>query len=123
MDRHALQCRTCALELAELTLIRNALKGLNEGSPRATYKLQLANCLQLARQKRSRFRARTLAVGLAIAAALVVVLWPEQPPDVTVHGAGRYGHFDLALDSSPSPPRDYADPVRSSNLQIRVVSY
>ena len=108
MDRHAHECRSCARVLAELTLIRNALGDLKECSPRAAYKLQLANCLQSALQKRTRLWARPLALGLAIATALVVLLWPDQPPDITERLAVRDRPCDLS---------------RSSNLQIRTVSY
>ena len=127
MDRHTHECRSCACVLSELTVIRNALGDLKECSPRAAYKLQLANCLQFALQKRTRFWARPLALGLAIATALVVVLWPDQPPDIAEQEAVRDRHFDLALNSyptsSPRYPDGFRDLARSSNLQIRTVSY
>ncbi len=127
MDRHAHECRSCARVLAELTLIRDTLGDLKECSPRAAFKLQLANCLQLALQKRTRLWARPLALGLTIATALVVLLWPDQPPDFAERVAVRDRHFDLALDSYPTStpryPGGFRDFFRSSKVQIRTVSY
>lgn len=126
MDRHTHRCRSCATVLAEVRLIRNALGDLKECSPPAAYKLQLANCLQFAQQKRTRFWARSAAFGLAIATALVVVLWPDQPQDI-VEQADRDRHFDLALNgyptSLPSHSDGFGDLREYSNVQIRTVSY
>ena len=127
MDRHAHECRCCARVLAELTLIRDTLGDLKECSPRAAYKLQLANCLQFALQKQTRFWARPLALGLAIAMALAVLLWPDQPSNTAEQLAVRHRHFDLALYSYPTPTLRSADVFgdlsRSANVQIRTVSY
>jgi hypothetical protein len=127
MDRHGHGCRACARVLAELTLIRNALGNLKECSPRAAYKLRLANCLQLALQDRTRFWARPMALGLAIATALMVILWPHQPQEIEEPVGVGNPHFDLALHSFATPLPSYVEGIGDlpeySQVQIRTVSY
>ena len=95
MERHTRGCRECHRLLAELELICTALGDLREHSPRAIYKLRLSNSLQNAR-RRPRLWARPLVLGVALAAALAVWLWPDQPPELDE--GTRYRQFDLALE-------------------------
>ena len=80
MRVHACACPECKRLLSELKLVRNVLGNLKEYSPRATYKLELSNCLQHAMRKPSRrLRARSLALGITIVVVLVFLLWSAQP--------------------------------------------
>lgn len=126
MRAHVCACPECERLLAELKLICNALGDLKEYSPRANYKLQLSNCLQYAMRKPSRAWVRSLALGVAVVAALFVLLWPEQPHEVAERRANHY-HFDLVLkqpaynEYAAAPP--HADYPAYSWARIQTVSY
>ena len=79
MERHALLCRGCNATLEGILQVRRMVAGLGQATPSAHFKLQLSSILQeeLMQRPYSGWH-RYLALGFAVAAALAILLWPEQ---------------------------------------------
>ena len=78
MDNHAMDCTVCNKTLKGVLQVRQALYGLGAINPPATFKLRLYGFLQEKLVRRRRLWARPLALGVALAMALAILLWPEQ---------------------------------------------
>ena len=81
MEKHALDCTVCTKTLTGVLQVRRALYGLGAINPPATFKLGLYGFLQEELARRRCLWARPLALGMALAMALTILLWPEQPDE------------------------------------------
>ena len=61
--------------------VRRELSGLGAMNPPATFKLGLYSSLLEELSRRRRLWARPLALGMALAMALTILLWPQQPDE------------------------------------------
>ena len=82
IENHALFCTTCSDFLSGILQARLVLQDLGEKNPPASFELRLSNCLQEEFLAKERSWVRPLALGLALAVALAILLWPNQPEDV-----------------------------------------
>ncbi len=87
MEEHALYCPVCSDTLRGVLQVRQALYGLGEINPPATFKLGLYSFLQGKAVRPRRLWARPLAVGLALATALAILLWPDQHDERAEHAS------------------------------------
>lgn len=78
MEFHALQCSACRDTLTGVAQVCQELNCLGQTSPSASFKLGLWSSVQdrVARKQQAWWRSLTL--GLALAVALLILLWPEQ---------------------------------------------
>ena len=81
MEKHALDCTVCTKTLTGVLQVRRALYGLGAINPPATFKLGLYGFLLEKLARRRRLWARPLTLGVALAMALAILLWPEQPDE------------------------------------------
>ena len=85
VEKHVLHCPACSDTLRGVYQVRLALHGLGEINPSALFKLRLSSRLQEKVVRKQQFRSRSLAWGLAFAAALAILLWPDQDEEVAEH--------------------------------------
>ena len=89
MEHHILWCSACQETLSGVLQVRQALSGLSDVSPPARFKLALFGFLHENLATGRRFWSSPVTLGLAAAAALAILLWPEQP--VETGGAAAWG--------------------------------
>ena len=77
LQAHLRFCPDCRATLAGMSQVCMALHGLGGTSPPASFKLQLSNRLQEELHRRRWAWKPPMAWGLALAAALSILLWPE----------------------------------------------
>ena len=77
MDRHMLACPPCSQTLVGVLQVRSALRGLSTLNSPAVFRLKLAGFLQGHGGSARRLWSRTVALSLAVAAALAILLWTE----------------------------------------------
>ena len=127
MDRHMLVCAACSETLVGVLQVRSALHGLSTLNSPAIFRLKLAGFLQGNAGSVRRIWSRSLAVGLAVAAALAVLLWPEDQLD---EGAERFALEGPATLESPAFRRVWLErfpelsrPGPHSHAHVRTVSF
>ena len=101
LQAHLRFCPECRATLAGMSQVCMALHRLGGTSPPAHFKLQLSNCLQEELHRRRWAWKRPMAWGLALAAALAILLWPE--------AEAERADVAMALDAVPAravPPAD-----------------
>lgn len=101
LQAHLRFCPDCRATLAGMSQVCMALHGLGGTSPPASFKLQLSNRLQEELHRRRWPWKRPMAWGLALAAALAILLWPE--------AEAERADVAMALDAVPAravPPAD-----------------
>ena len=81
MDRHMLACPPCGETLVGVLQVRSALRGLSTLNSPAVFRLKVSGFLQGNAGSARRIWSRSLALGLAVAAALAILLWPEDQRD------------------------------------------
>ncbi len=81
MEKHALNCTVCTETLTGVMQVRRELSGLGAMNPPATFKLGLYSSLLEELSRKRRLWARPLALGMALAMALTILLWPQQPDE------------------------------------------
>ena len=77
LQAHLRFCPECRATLAGMSQVCMALHSLGGTSPPAHFKLQLSNRLQEELHRRRWAWKPPMAWGLALAAALAILLWPE----------------------------------------------
>ena len=101
LQAHLRFCPDCRATLAGMSQVCMALHSLGGTSPPASFKLQLSNRLQEELHRRRWPWKRPMAWGLALAAALAILLWPE--------AEAERADVAMALDAVPAravPPAD-----------------
>ena len=101
LQAHLRFCPDCRATLAGMSQVCMALRSLGGTSPPASFKLQLSNRLQEELHRRRWPWKRPMAWGLALAAALAILLWPE--------AEAERADVAMALDAVPAravPPAD-----------------
>ena len=81
MAKHALNCTVCTETLTGVMQVRRELSGLGAMNPPATFKLGLYSSLLEELSRRRRLWESPLALGMALAMALTILLWPQQPDE------------------------------------------
>ena len=131
MEEHASLCPDCRHILRGVGHIRLALRQMAVESTPARFQLELSNCLEEARQRGKAWASRTFALGLALIAALAILLWPEQDavdPDYLAQERWE-GRTQWWVSVQDSPPiwrlrlSELAHSPSYSHAQVRPVSY
>jgi anti-sigma factor RsiW len=97
VQRHMMRCDDCRGAIDGVRQIRATLQGLGALAAPAPFQLRIAECLQEG-MDRSSLWARSLVMGLALMAAVAIVLWPEGGPTQPAQSA--------------SPPTRWAEQAR-----------
>lgn len=100
---HAAHCPDCAEVLDGVMRVRGALRGLADRPEGAAFRLRLSSCLSQELDRPLAPRAGSLAVALAVAAALATVLWPTRPAEPPMSWVSRAPA--AAVFSGPALPR------------------
>ena len=85
MELHTLQCPACMATVRGVQLVCQNMNRLAQASPSARFKLGLWSQVQMRHQARKRERRwRVLTLGVALGAALLILLWPGQQTESAV---------------------------------------
>ena len=83
LEGHLRFCPRCTEVLGRMRHLAQALHRLGEESPSAAFQLRLDRRLGEARLRQHRRARRSLRWGIAVAVALVWLLWPGSDPEPT----------------------------------------
>ena len=100
---HAAICPNCAEVLDGVMRVRGALRCLVDLPEGAAFRLRLSSCLSQELDRSLEPRVGSLAVALAVAAALATVLWPTRPAEPPTSWALRAPA--VVVFSGPALPR------------------
>ena len=133
-ERHKAACAVCSATLRGVQEVRLALCGLAVADESASFKFRLCACLQEETICQQQRWTSPLVLGLAVAAALAILLFPEpnKVDGLTAQLQGREQNVQL-LNRLPlaykEEPRDTWRQVFSktsssySHAQVRMISY
>jgi len=77
LEQHMSICSVCSATVRGVHQVRLALSGLGSSGAPASFRLGLPGRLQEELVRQQQLWIRPLAMGLALVAALVILLWPE----------------------------------------------
>lgn len=134
-EEHLPHCQTCNDLVGGVQELRGGLRGLGASAPPPDFDLRLPSTLRHEMWQQRHAWAQPLTLGLAVAAALAILLWPvpQEDEEVAAHGQMR-SLQSLARAWAPMPEprvtqlwsatsggRQTAPPY--SHAQARTVSY
>jgi anti-sigma factor RsiW len=135
LEQHMATCSVCSATVRGVHQVRLALSGLgNSGAP-ASFRLGLPGRLQEELVRQQQLWIRPLAMGLALVAALAILLWPEpdQEAELSSYWQRRNRAVELREGMGTGPRRSteawagrfvkLAPPGPYSHARIRTVSY
>ena len=122
MGGHALICPDCNRTLTGVLQVRTALSGLGEMRPPARFRLGLFGFLHENFSHRRGVWARPMALSLALVAALMILLWPEEQ-DEREHPIAWDSHQASLGDRIDSPLTGARPTTRYSQSQVHAVSF
>lgn len=135
LEQHMSLCSVCSATVRGVHQVRLALSGLGSSGAPAGFRLGLAGRLQEELVRQQQLWIRPLALGLALVAALAILLWPEpdQEEELASYWKRRTGMVELREGVEAASPRSTegwagrfvkrAPPGPYSHARMRTVAY